>query len=381
MRKALRHALRPDGAPPAAAAWAGVDPEAVLSAVRRHRLAIALAPHAEGFGWPAETAALLRREARLQQLAALPLIATALEVWAALEAAGLRALLLKGPALAQQTTGQAWSRGEGDVDLLVAPADLPAAVAVLADLGFHSPPGLFPRELRSFWGRYARWASHELSLHRAGSPWLDLHWALNTVRTPLPGFEILWRAREEVILNGRAVPTLCRRHAFQHACLHAASDQWMDLRHLLDLARLASTIPPEEGNQLRRRKSVRLSCAAAHDATGSEALLRCTDLRRLDCRRAIARARWTQRRPPRATADGAWHPGHWFHTVVHRASLSGSPIDWLRVIARFSLLPAAFNDPETGRDVGLLEVLRARRRRLRERWRAKPLATSSPASP
>ena len=95
----------------------------------------------------------------------------------------------------------------------------------------------------------------------------------------------------------------------------------------------------------------------------------CSDPRDAASRRSLARARWSQERPPRATRDGAWHLGHWLHIVVHQASLSGSPIDWLRVIARFSLLPAAFNDPLTGRDVGLASVLRARQRRLRERLR------------
>ena len=327
--RALRHVLAPDGGA-STCPGAPQDPTGLLEAVRRHRLAIVLAPHTDALGWPEETAALVRQEARRQQLAALPLMATALEAQAALQAAGLRALLLKGPALALQTTGQAWSRGGGDVDLLVAPTDLPAAVAVLAELGFRGPPGHFPRDLGSFWGRYARWASHELSLWREGSPWLDLHWALCTPRARLPGFEALWREREVVTLNGRSVPTLSRRHAFLHGCLHAASDQWMDLRHLLDLARLASALPAEEREPLRHRIVVRQSCA---------------------------------------TADGAWHVGHWLQTVLQQASLSTSPIDWLRVIARFSLLPAAFNDPITGRDVGLAGMLRARQRRLRERLR------------
>ena len=366
--RALRHVLAPDGG--ASTSRVALEDSAGLPrAVRRHRLAIVLAPHAEALGWPEETVALVRQEARRQQLAALPLMATALEARAALQAAGLRALLLKGPALALQTTGQAWSRGGGDVDLLVAPTDLPAAVAVLTELGFRGPPGHFPRDLTSFWGRYARWASHELSLWREGSPWLDLHWALCTPRARLPGFEALWREREVVTLNGRSVPTLSRRHAFLHGCLHAASDQWMDLRHLLDLARLASALPAEERERLRRWIVVRQSCAAAYDATGAAPLLACTDLQEGVSRRAIARARWAQERPPRATADGAWHVGHWLQTVLQQASLSTSPIDWLRVIARFSLLPAAFNDPITGRDVGLAGMLRARQRRLRERLR------------
>ena len=192
-RPALLRALRQVWSPEATAPAGPVpleDADAFLRAVRRHRLAIALAPHALALGWPAETAAALHQEARRQQLAALRLIALAVEVVPALEEAGLRVLVLKGPALALQTTGQPWSRGGGDIDVLVAPGDLPQAVAVLERLGFARPPGQFPRDLDSFWGRYSRWVSHELPLWRQGR-WLDLHWALNTVRAPLPPFETL----------------------------------------------------------------------------------------------------------------------------------------------------------------------------------------------
>jgi hypothetical protein len=344
------------------------NPTGFLQAVRRHRLAIPLARSADALCLPAKLGGLLVREARHQQRASLALIALALEARTALEQEGLRALVLKGPALAMQTTGVARGRGGGDLDLLVAPEDLPAAVALLEGLGFHRPAGMFPRQLNSFWGHYARWSGHELNLERPGSPCLDLHWALNTVRAPLPPFAVLWQARQAVNLNGRAVPTLSLQHAFRHSCLHAASDQWMNLHHLLDIALLARQLPPASGARLRRESSVRLSCAAAHDATGCPALLTFTDLRRADCRRAIARARWAQERPPRVSADGAWHPGHWVGTVVHRAALSPSPLDWLRVVARFSLLPASFNDPLTGEDRGLITMLQARRSRLRERW-------------
>lgn len=343
------------------------NPAGFLQAVRRHRLAIPLARHAEALSLPASLAGQLVWEARHQQRASMALIALALEALAALEQKGLRALVVKGPALAMQTTGLARGRGGGDLDLLVAPEELPAAVAVLEGLGFHRPPGMFPRQLNSFWGHYARWTGNELNLERPGSACLDLHWALNTVRAPLPPFAALWQARQAVNLNGRAVTTLSLEHAFRHSCLHAASDQWMNLHHLLDITLLARQLPEATGARLRRERTVRLSCAAAHDATGCAALLAFTDPTRADCRRAIARARWAQERRPRVSADGAWHPGHWLATVVHRASLSPSPLDWLRVVARFSLLPAAFNDPLTGEDRGLLAMVQARRGRLWER--------------
>ncbi|MEB3184186.1 MAG: nucleotidyltransferase family protein [Cyanobacteriota bacterium] len=341
----------------------------LLQGAKRHRLAALIAAHAEGAGLPTPLLAQLGEEARREQLQALPLIALALEILPILQAAGVRVLVVKGPALAMQTIGRPLGRGGGDLDLLLAPQDLPAAVALLTKRGFESPAGLFPRDLTSFWGRYARWAGHELSLHRPGSPWLDLHWALGTLRTPLPRFESLWKERTEVLLNGRSLPTLGLRHAFLHACLHAASDQWMNLHHLLDVVHLAQQLPPDAQGGLRRWRFVRLSCAAAYDASGCTALLAFTDLERADCRWAVARAGWTQERPPRLGADGAWHPGHWLAMVIHRASLSPSPLDWLRVVARFSLLPAAFNDPLTGHDRGLAGMLQARWRRLQERLR------------
>lgn len=51
---------------------------------------------------------------------------------------------------------------------------------------------------------------------------------------------------------------------------------------------------------------MRLSCAAAYDATGRPELLDFTDPQRADCRRAIARSQWTQGRPQRSSTDGAW---------------------------------------------------------------------------
>ena len=372
-RTALVHALGQRFAPPSPGAEPGpipgpLEPEALMAAVRRHRLALVLAPSAALLPWPPETVIALRQEARRQQRDALALIVDTLEVFTALEHAGLKALLLKGPALAMQTTAQPWSRGGGDIDVLVAPADLPRAVAVLEAIGYRQPPGRFPRRLLSFWGRYSRWVSHELPLRRNGR-WLDLHWAPSSVRAPLPPFAMLWEQRQSVRLHDRSLATLSLEHAFRHCCLHAAIDRWMELRQLVDLTQLAQQMPPESGARLARLSSVRRSCAAAYAATGCPDLLAFTDPLRRDCRRAIALACWAQQRPPRLSADGAWHPGHWWGTVIHFAGLSPSPLDWLRVLARFSLLPAAFNDPITGEDRGLVAMLRSRRRRLSQRLR------------
>ena len=58
------------------------------------------------------------------------------ELIAALEAAGIHSILLKGPAIARWLYGEGESRHYWDVDLLVSPAELPRAESVATGLGF-----------------------------------------------------------------------------------------------------------------------------------------------------------------------------------------------------------------------------------------------------
>lgn len=120
------------------------DPAAFEAAVERHRLAVVLAPYAERLGLPPDTTAILARQARQTQMAAMPLIALAREAMAALASAGVPVLLFKGPALAVQTTGQDTNRGSGDLDLFVASGDLAEARTALESIGFRQPPDCFP---------------------------------------------------------------------------------------------------------------------------------------------------------------------------------------------------------------------------------------------
>jgi hypothetical protein len=56
-----------------------------------------------------------------------------------LEAAGVRAVSLKGPLLAQRIYGDPAVRPSGDIDLWVAPADFARALGVLAEAGYRRP--------------------------------------------------------------------------------------------------------------------------------------------------------------------------------------------------------------------------------------------------
>jgi putative nucleotidyltransferase-like protein len=64
----------------------------------------------------------------------------AVEVTAALEAAGIRSILLKGPALKRWLYAEDEIRHYWDIDLLVSPEELPRAESVTAALGFEPLP-------------------------------------------------------------------------------------------------------------------------------------------------------------------------------------------------------------------------------------------------
>lgn len=346
----------------------GVDPQVLGAAIRRHRLEIVLAPWHDRLGWPQTLLRELVERGRHQRLSALPLLAGAIEVPEALAAARIRALLIKGPALALQSTGDATARGCGDLDVLVDPCQLEPAIVTLEALGFRRLPGMAPLDLSSRWGRYARWVGYELTLQR-GPLLLDLHWDLGPLRSSLPAFETLWQQRELMTYQGRRLATLGRRHSFLYACDHAVKDRWISLRSLVDIERLARLLSEDDRQAVGRFKAVRLSALVAHNVTRSP-WLEAWGQRAPDRsgRRALAVARWSQAQSVDDRGRLAWHPlgrlADWRHALL----LARTPADWIRTTASFVLLPGSFNDPRTGLDLGLPAALAQRVGRIGRNW-------------
>ncbi len=337
-----------------------VDPQDLWPAINRQRLEILLAPWQYKLGLPAPLRQRLLERARHQRLAALPLVAGAIEVLEALATAGVRALLLKGPALALQTTGDATARGRGDLDVLVDPCRLMRAIETLEGLGFRRLPGMAPMDLASTWGRYARWVGYELPLQR-GPLLIDLHWDLGPLRSSLPAFDTLWQQRELLTYQDRQLATLGRRHSFLHSCDHAAKDRWISLRSLVDIERLARLLSEDDRQALSHYKAVQLSGLVAYSVTGSPWLEPWGQVAPdRPGRRALAVARWSQGQPVDERGRLAWHPLGRFTDWRHRLFLARTPADWIRTTAYFVLLPGSFNDPETGMDLSLTAALTQR---------------------
>ena len=69
-----------------------------------------------------------------------------LAVLAGLEQVGIRALGLKGSILARQLYDDPGARTAGDIDILVAAADLDPAIAVVEQMGWQSSATRIPRD-------------------------------------------------------------------------------------------------------------------------------------------------------------------------------------------------------------------------------------------
>lgn len=163
------------------------------------------------------------------------------EVIHALNAAGIDALLLKGPALAARLYEPEQARGYFDIDLLVAPADRVAAGRVLRELGYadlssergvDDVAGVLHAEL---WSRV---------IDDFGNVTIDLHWRLDGCRAPdAVVWKLLEADRGRVEVAGRAVATLGDAATALHVALHLAQHGPRDAKAVGDLSRALEVWP------------------------------------------------------------------------------------------------------------------------------------------
>ena len=154
----------------------------------------------------------------------------------ALDAAGVDALLLKGPALARILYSEGETRGYSDIDLLVGPGDLARAAPGLESIGYRrigagiidDVAGVLHAET---WVRRAPTA--ELGHHL-----IDLHWRIYGCDAPAElVWEVLAPRRASIDLGPRPAPTLDRAGLALHMATHAAQHGPDSLKPIADLAR------------------------------------------------------------------------------------------------------------------------------------------------
>ena len=163
--------------------------------------------------------------------------AAAVEALDTLAAAGVDALLLKGPALARALYAPDEHRGYSDVDLLVSPADLPEARTALTGVGYKHGEEVFGIDDVGEILHSETWSRRVEA--GPGSPLLiDLHWRLPGCEAPAEAaWEALARRRASIELNGREAAVLDREALALHLAIHAAQHGPDDLKAIADLTR------------------------------------------------------------------------------------------------------------------------------------------------
>jgi hypothetical protein len=165
-------------------------------------------------------------------------------VLAALTAAGIRALPLKGVALAAQVYATPELRQPGDLDLWVEAQAASAAGEVLHSLGYrrYRPSSLSPQQERAWvtLKRAAVFSNDDLALD------IDLHWGLSDPHLIRLDFESLWQRSTTTPVRGKPVRVMGIEDTLIFLCLHAAQHDWTRLKWLMDIAELLRNCPLDE---------------------------------------------------------------------------------------------------------------------------------------
>ena len=157
-----------------------------------------------------------------------------LVVRTALDGAGLAWAILKGPMLSEIYYGDASARSSTDLDVLVDPRDLGAALDVLADAG--------AQLIDVNWDLIRKTRRGELNLRLPKGTPLDLHWTLvneSAVRRcfNLPSGRLLERRVTHQLTAGES-PSLDQSDTLVHVALHACLSGGHRLGWLTDVARI-----------------------------------------------------------------------------------------------------------------------------------------------
>jgi hypothetical protein len=186
-----------------------------------------------------------------------------------MQAADVPALAYKGPTLASRAYGHLALRTCSDLDLLVAPDDVPAAAGVLAQAGYASVYRFTPAQDAVFRRTDGDYPYH----HPRTGALVELHCHVSSLRSgvALPSAELIARARP-VPVGGGEVRAPADDDLFLALCLHGAKHRWSRLEWLAAAAALAVRAALDLDAVLRRAvelgagRTVRLALLLMRDA-------------------------------------------------------------------------------------------------------------------
>lgn len=241
----------------------GVDWDAFVATVRRHRMAALAADGLARAGLqpPAGLKALATADVR----AVLALIGEAGRIQALFAAAAIPMAIVKGPALSVIAFGDLGRRQCRDIDVLVDPADAARALDLLEAAGFvrmGDPPPDLAGDGLLLW----RELQKDVTLRSPnGGPIVELHHRLTLNPHLMPQLGPA-DATRTVQVAGVAMRTFEDDDLFAYLCAHGASHAWFRLKWLADIGALLGDCPPERIQALYEIAAARGLARAAGSA-------------------------------------------------------------------------------------------------------------------
>jgi hypothetical protein len=255
-------------------------------------------------------------------------------VLGALADSGVRALVIKGAALAYTVYEQPWHRPRLDTDILVAAHDHDQAAAVLGQRGYRRSDAVSTGSLVSHQVAFAHTDAHGLA-HV-----VDLHWKVanpQLLAGALP-FEHAWDRAVAAPQLGPAARVLAPVDACVLACIHRlAHHQGHDrLIWLYDVVRLSRAFTAADWAELVRAARAASVAALCHDALRqAHERLACTAPAAVI--RALSEAATCE--PSRAYVDRTLHRRD---VLASDLALLGSWRQRIRLLGEHAFPPAAF---------------------------------------
>jgi hypothetical protein len=220
---------------------------------------------------PAETGQALADRARQIAGRGLAHAAESARLQGLLDASGVANLVLKGAAVEMLAYRELGRKDAWDIDLLVSPGAVGAALTTLDRAGYEvvQPASLTPAQF----GTYVEVARECELLNRQNGVHVELHWGLTDGPVLLAGMSVASPAQYVAVTETIQLRTLARDELFAYLCVHGAMHGWSRLKWLADLAALLARETPESVVQLYRRSIVLQAGVSA-----AQALLLCERL-------------------------------------------------------------------------------------------------------
>lgn len=179
---------------------------------------------------PAEVSQAWRERQRAQALFTLRLTAEMFRLFEQFAAAGLEALVIKGPVLSVRCYGDPGARQYGDLDLIARDKDILRATKLMIGLGYEPRVPLTAIQAKKTPGEYA---------FRQGDTKLLVEF--HTERTfryhpqPLP-LEKLFERQARVTIDAHEIPALSPEDELMLICIHGGKHFWERLSYVADVA-------------------------------------------------------------------------------------------------------------------------------------------------